>query len=152
MDAIQMLKDDHARVRELFKQFEEAGENAHVKKQKIAEKTFAEITVHSQLEEEIFYPAVRATGEKGEELVLAGIEEHRIADFMLERLHETQPDDESFEAKYKVLTESVEHHLKEEEREMFPHAKKALGDELDQLGSEMHERKPQLQAQMPVTA
>lgn len=146
MNAVQILLKDHEEIKEFFSQFEESGERARKKKQTIAEKVIKEIKSHSQLEEQIFYPAVREQADKEtQEVVLEGIEEHRIADFMMARLQETQPEDETFDAKFKALMESVRHHLKEEEHKLFPEAKKILGKELDRLGAEMEALEKQLE-------
>ncbi len=145
MNAIEFLKQDHEKVKALFKQFEEAGERAHKKKQTIAEKTIMELKKHTQLEEKVFYPAVMAKGGKeARDLVLEGIEEHRVADFMIERLQQVQPEDDTFSARYKVLMESVEHHIEEEEKQMFPEAKKILGDELTGIGVQLEQMEKQL--------
>lgn len=147
MNAVQLLLKDHEEIKQLFRQFEEAGERARKKKQTIAGKVIEEIHAHSQLEERIFYPAVREKGKKEiQEVILEGIEEHRVADFMMERLQQTGPEDETFDAKFMVLIESVEHHLKEEERELFPEAKKMFDkEELDRLGAQMEALEQQLE-------
>lgn len=148
MDAIKVLLKDHEEIKQYFRQFEEAGERAHKKKQTIAEKVMEELRVHTQIEERLFYPAVMEKGGKElKKLVLEGIEEHRAADFMVERLKSTQPEDETFEAKFMVLMEVVEHHLKEEEKEMFPEAKKALGNDLEPLGEQMEQMHQQMEGE-----
>jgi hemerythrin superfamily protein len=145
VNAVQHLIQEHQEIKELFSQFEAAGERAYKKKQTIAEKVIKEITSHAQEEEQIFYPAVLEKADKETKaLVLEGIEEHRIADFMMERLRTTQPEDETYDAKFKALTESVEHHLKEEERQLFPESKKILKDDLDRLGAEMEALEKQM--------
>lgn len=146
MDAIKVLIKDHEEIKQYFREFEVAGERAHKKKQTIAEKLIKELHAHTQIEERLFYPTVMEKGDKElKELVLEGIEEHRAADFMIERVKNTQPEDETFEAKFKVLMEVVEHHLKEEEKEMFPEARKVLKDELEPLGARMEEMHKQLE-------
>ena len=146
MNAVQVLLKDHEEIKDLFKQFEEAGERANKKKQTIATNVIKELRSHSQLEERIFYPAVQAKGSKEiQDKILEGIEEHRVADFEMERIQQTQPEDQTFDARVKVLMESVRHHIKEEEREIFPEAKKVLGDDLDRLGSEMEALEKQLE-------
>jgi hemerythrin superfamily protein len=144
MNAIQVLTRDHDEIKGLFGQFQETGKRAKVKKQQIAEKVIKELKAHSQMEERLFYPRCREQGdEEMRDLVLEGIEEHRVADFGMERLQQTEPGDETYDAKFKVLMESVQHHIGEEEKELFPRAKKLLADELDSLGQQleqMHER------------
>jgi hemerythrin-like domain-containing protein len=145
VNAVQHLIQEHQEIKDLFSQFEEAGERAYKKKQTIAEKVIKEITSHAQEEEQIFYPAVLAKAEKETKmLVLEGIEEHRIADFMMERLRTTPSEDETFDAKFKALTESIKHHLQEEERHLFPESRKILKDDLDRLGAEMEALEKQL--------
>ena len=145
MDAIKLLKDDHQKVKKLFREYEELGDRAHKSKQRIAEQVFLELEVHSQLEEEIFYPAVQATADKeGKELVAEGIEEHHVVDVLINELKALSPEDEQFDAKFKVLTENVEHHIEEEEGEMLPDAEKTLGKETERLAERMIQRKREL--------
>ena len=149
MNAIKMLKDDHRKVKQLFREFESAGDTAHKKKQQIAEQVFQELEIHSKLEEEIFYPAVQAkTDQEGKETVLEGIEEHHVVDVLIEELKGMRPEDEPFEAKFTVLVENVEHHIEEEEGEMLPDAEQRLGSQLEQLGQQMEQRRQQLKAAM----
>jgi hemerythrin superfamily protein len=145
MNAIRMLKADHKKVKGLFREYESAGDRAYQRKRSIADRVFRELEVHSKLEEEIFYPAVREkTDEEGKELVLEGIEEHHVVETLIAELRGRDPEDEEFDAKFKVLTENVEHHIEEEEGEMLPNAQKVLSKDLDRLGSEMEQRKKQL--------
>ena len=147
MDAIKLLKDDHKKVKDLFREYEAAGDRAYQKKKAIAEKVFMELEVHSTLEEEIFYPTLQAkTDKEGKELVAEGIEEHHVVDVLINELKALDPQDEQFDAKFKVLTENVEHHIDEEEGEMLPDAKETLGDAIGRLGDEMEQRKQQLMA------
>ena len=147
MDAIKLLKDDHKKVKELFQQYESAGDKAHQKKQRIAEQVFAELEVHTKLEEDIFYPAVQAKGTKDQkELVAEGIEEHHVVDVLIGELKVLSPEDEQYDAKFKVLMENVEHHIEEEEGEMLPDAEKKLGKETESLGEQMLQLKQQLTA------
>jgi hemerythrin superfamily protein len=146
-DAVQMLKADHDKVLGLFKQFSEAGDRAFKTKQELAEKIFRELEVHSQLEEEVFYPAVREQASKeGEELVEESLEEHHVVDVLIAELKQMSPEDERYDAKMTVLCENVEHHIEEEEKEMFPDARKRLGGEIEALGEQMAARKKQLAA------
>lgn len=149
MDAIEMLKDDHKKVKGLFREFESAGDKAYQKKGQIVTKVIEELEVHSKLEEEIFYPAVAAkTDKEGQDLVKEGIEEHHVVDVLIGELKGMQPQDEQYDAKFTVLIENVEHHIEEEEGEMLPDAKKRLGDQVKTLGDQMAVRKKALQAQM----
>ncbi|MEX0761545.1 MAG: hemerythrin domain-containing protein [Dehalococcoidia bacterium] len=145
MNAIDMIKEDHQKVKSLFRDFEQAGEGAHKKKQDIAEKVFEELTVHSRLEEEIFYPAVREkSSAEDKHLVAEAVEEHHVVDLLIEELKKLSPEDEQFTAKFTVLIENVEHHIEEEEEDMLPDAEDILGDELDEIGEKMERRKKEI--------
>ncbi len=149
MNAVKMLKQDHEEVKDLFKQFESAGDRAYQKKQELAEKVFHELEVHTKLEEEIFYPAVQARGGKqGEELVGESEQEHHVVDVLMSEMRKLDAKDDEWEAKFQVLMENVQHHIKEEEGELFPLAQEKLGDSLDSLGAKMEERKQELQPAM----
>jgi hemerythrin superfamily protein len=148
MNATALLETDHKRVKGLFEEFRSAGERAHKTKEGIADKVFAELKVHTTLEEEIFYPAVRKQGGELADMVAEGLEEHHVVDVLMEELQELDSDDEQYEAKFTVLMENVEHHIEEEEGELFPEVEKALRSELEELGEQMSERKTQLNAEM----
>jgi hemerythrin-like domain-containing protein len=146
-DAVEMLKHDHAPVKDLFRQYEAAGDRAYQKKQRIAEEVFTELEVHTTLEEELFYPAMkRKTDQNGKDLVAEAMEEHHVVTTLMEELKGLDPKDERYDAKFKVLMDNVEHHIEEEEGEMFPEAEEVLGDRLERLGTQMQERKQQLTA------
>jgi hemerythrin superfamily protein len=146
-DAVEMLKHDHALVKDLFHQYEAAGDRAYQKKQRIAEEVFTELEVHTTLEEELFYPAIkRKTDQDGRDLVAEAMEEHHVVATLMEELKGLDPKDERYDAKFKVLMDNVEHHIEEEEGEMFPEAEEVLGDRLERLGTQMQERKQQLTA------
>lgn len=137
MNAIQLLLKDHEEIRGYFKEFEDAGKSSK-KKQQVAEKVITELHNHARQEETYFYPAVLAKSNKEmKQLILEGIEEHRVADFLMKRIQDTAPDDENYDPRFKVLVESVEHHIKEEERQIFPEAKKLLADDMETLSDEM---------------
>ncbi len=141
-NALDILKDDHDTIKNLFVQYEEAPREACETRQWIAQHMFREIDLHSQLEEQIFYPAVRSVAsDEGHDLILEGLEEHHIIELVIEELRDSYPTDEDYDAKFKVLRENVEYHIRKEEREMFPIAKEELRDHLDQLGDEMWRRK-----------
>lgn len=144
-DAIALLTADHREVSEMFEQFEQLGDRATTSKEKLKDKICKALIAHTTIEEEIFYPAVRAKIEEGEDLVDEAIVEHASAKDLIQQLQEMQPDDELYDAKVKVLSEQIEHHVKEEEQEMFPKAKKS-GLDLLALGQEMALRKQELMA------
>lgn len=106
-----------------------------------------ESEVHTQLEEQIFYPAMQEdAGKKDRKLVAESIAEHEVVKGLIQELKKLDPEDEQFDAKFKVLTENVEHHIEEEEDEMFPDAEEELGEELQRLGAQMKELKERLLA------
>jgi hemerythrin superfamily protein len=138
MDAITMLKQDHKRVRDLFKKFEAAGETAYKTKGRLVEQMIRELSIHADVEEEVFYPATREWVEQADDDVLEALEEHHIVKWTLSELEDMHPREERFDAKVTVLIESVRHHMKEEEEEMFPMVRKAMGrGALAELGEQM---------------
>jgi Hemerythrin HHE cation binding domain len=145
MDAISMLEEDHKKVKGLFRDYEKAGDNAHSEKRELYATIRQELEVHSALETEIFYPAVE--GEQGEDVAEA-VEEHQVIERLLTELGSVEPSDAQFDAKMSVLMENVEHHAEEEEeKKMFPKAKKDLGMErLREVGEQMQQRKTALQS------
>lgn len=148
MNAVQLLIKDHDEFRDLFKQFAEAGPKAHKKKQAIADKLIKELVAHAQIEEQIFYPAMTEKGDQEiKDKILEGIEEHRIADFMMTRLRKAQPEEDIYDARFQVLSESVTHHIEEEEKSIFPKAKKILKDDLDRLGEAMEALEKRLEGE-----
>jgi hemerythrin superfamily protein len=143
-DAIKLLMADHDEVEALFKQFQKM-KNDGAQKGEIVQQICKALKVHAEIEEEIFYPAARdALAEKnGEDLIDEAEVEHASIKSLVEQLQDADLDDELFDAKVKVLCEYVNHHVKEEEGEMFPKVKKTDLD-LDELGVELMERKQEL--------
>ena len=136
MDAIALLKADHNEVEKLFKRFEELGPRAKKTKSDIAEKVIKALSQHASIEEQILYPFVRERLPDEEELVLEALEEHHVAKWVLSELDGMTPDDERFDAKFTVLAESVRHHVKEEEGELFPKLREEFTKtELEELGA-----------------
>lgn len=142
LDAVEMLRDDHERVQALFDKFEQAGDKRT--KRRIVDEALAELKIHSALEEEIFYPAVRAAIDD-DDLMDEAEEEHHVAATLIAELETMQPDDAHYDAKFTVLGESVQHHVREEESRMFPKARRANLDLAD-LAERMAERKQELSA------
>lgn len=141
-DAIALLKEDHRRVEDLFEQFEKASGAA--RKQKIAGQICMELTVHTKIEEEIFYPACE--GRVEEDLLKESYVEHDGAKVLIAEIEAGSPTDEYYDSKVKVLSEQIEHHVKEEEKRMegmFSQARKA-GLDMENLGAEMLTRKAEL--------
>ena len=144
-DAIALLKADHRKVEELFEQFE--GAKGDGKKQKIALEICLELTVHAKIEEEIFYPACE--GKVEEDLLKEAYVEHDGAKVLIAEIEAGGPDDEYYDAKVKVLSEQIEHHVEEEEKRMeglFAQARHA-GLDMDALGEQLAARKAELIAE-----
>lgn len=138
MDAITLLKADHNEVAAKFARYEKLGERALKAKATIVAEVVRALSVHAAIEEELFYPAVRARMADQEDQVLEALEEHHIAKWTLSELDGMSPDDERFNAKFTVLMEGIRHHVKEEERELFPAVRKAFTrTELADLGEAM---------------
>ena len=141
-DAIVLLKEDHKAMRKLFRQFEQAGEDAKATKDRVARQIIEELTVHTYLENECMYPEVRTLLPEVEDDVLESYEEHHVADVLCMELWSMEPDDERFDAKTTVLIESVRHHMDEEEQEWFPTVREGLGrNQLQEIGAKMLELK-----------
>lgn len=143
MNAVEMLLQDHEKVRRLFREWGEAGERQSEKRD-VVEQVLMELQIHSKLEEEIFYPAVRAKGGELVEEVDEGYEEHRQVDQMIEELKAMDPGNPVFIDRFQALVGAVEHHVAEEEGEMLPHAQQKLGNEQEDLARQMTQRKEQL--------
>ena len=146
-DAIALLTADHREVKDMFEQFEQLGDRAKATKEKLKEKICQALTVHTQIEEEIFYPAVRGAFKDSEDMVDEAVVEHAAAKDLIRQLQEMQPDEDLYDAKVKVLGEEIDHHVEEEEEEMFPKARKS-GLDLVALGQEMAMRKQELLASL----
>ena len=143
-DAIALLKEDHRKVKDLFEQFDKAKNPSQ--KERIAKEALKELKIHTAIEEELFYPAVREALEQEreeEEVVIEAAEEHRVAKTIIEALEQMSADDEDYEAKFTVLAENVRHHIKEEEGKLFREGKSADVD-FKELGERLMERKEQL--------
>jgi hemerythrin superfamily protein len=142
MDAIALLKQDHRTVEELFAEFEKASGDG--RKQKLAERICLELSVHTRIEEEIFYPGCE--GKVDEDLLKESYVEHDGAKLLVAEIIAGGPDDEFYDSKVKVLQEQVEHHVEEEEKRvdgLFAQARKADLD-LDALGEQLADRKQEL--------
>lgn len=137
-----MLRADHKRVADLFADYEKTSSTA--KKKDIVSTICTELSVHAQVEEEIFYPAVKQAL-KDRELVPEATIEHATLKDLIAQVEGIEPDGEMFDAKIKVLSEYVKHHVKEEHTEMFPKAKKTQLD-MRALGAQMAARKGELLA------
>src|SRR3954453_12337479 len=139
-DAIALLKDDHRAVEKLFRDFESAKSDG--RKQTLARRICLELTVHTMIEEEIFYPACE--GKVDEDLLKEAYVEHDAAKLLIAEIETGEgKGDDFFDAKVQVLGEQIEHHVQEEEKELFPQVRKA-GIDLDALGERLAVRKAEL--------
>lgn len=138
MEATALLRDDHRTVEKLFKQFESSGPRATTTRRRLVDRMIKELAVHAAIEEQVFYPAVRAQVNGAGDEVLESLEEHHVVKWLLSELEGLDPGAERFPAKVTVLIEQVRHHVKEEERDLFPKVRKALGRrELADLGEQL---------------
>jgi hemerythrin superfamily protein len=144
-DAITLLEGQHREVEAMFKKFEELGDRAKASKKKIADQVCTALTLHAQIEEEIFYPATREASKETEDMVDEAVVEHASAKDLIAQILDMDPEDDLYDAKVKVLSEMIEHHVEEEEKEMFPKVRE-LGLDLAALGEEMAVRMDELQA------
>ena len=150
-EPMEMLIADHREVQKMFKQFEKLKQqDDDQSKRDLVDLTCAELKVHTQIEEEIFYPAAREALAEGD-LVAEALVEHNSAKELIAKLQDSSTDDEEYAATFTVLGEYVNHHIAEEQDEMFPKLKKADLD-WDALTAQMQERKGQLQEEMGLTS
>ena len=142
-DPIALLESDHRRFEDLMKKGEETTERAVKGRTALLDTLTAALDVHELIEEKILYPALKPHAET-RDIVLEGFQEHHVADILVKELHQVAKDDEQWGAKFKVLRESLEHHIKEEEGTMFPGARRVLSaEELKELGARMRKLKAQ---------
>ncbi|TMH64138.1 MAG: hemerythrin domain-containing protein [Betaproteobacteria bacterium] len=145
-NAIDLLKEDHEKVKKAFKEFEKMDRSDTESCRELVERVCAELRVHTTLEEEIVYPALREAIED-EDIMNEAAVEHETAKMLIEQLENMEPDDPNYFATFTVLGEYVMHHVKEEEGEMFPQAKKAKDLDLEALGEQIKARKEELSAE-----
>ena len=146
-DAIALLKQDHDKVRELLGELEKASMQEDGDAESLLETIESELKVHTTIEEEIFYPAFREAASKKDDtkLYYEAVEEHHVVDLVLPEIDKGEAGSPEFAAKAKVLKDLVEHHAGEEEKEMFPRARKLMDkDELKTLGEQLAQRKREL--------
>jgi hemerythrin superfamily protein len=141
MNAFQLLKEDHKKVAGIFEKLEPTTERGVKTREELFTQLKNELDVHARIEETIFYPALRDADET-HDIILEGYEEHKVVKGLLAELDKLPKDDEKWGAKLKVLQENVEHHVEEEEGEMFKGARKVLSEEqAEQLGFRLEEAK-----------
>jgi Mor family transcriptional regulator len=144
-DAIAMLVDDHKKVKALFAQFESLSDRSKVNKKRVSDQICRELTVHTTIEEQLFYPASRGPVKDGD-MMDEAIVEHASAKDLIAEIRDMDPGDDLYDAKIKVLSEQIEHHVGEEEKEMFLEVRKSKLD-LVALGEQMGALKQQLEAE-----
>ena len=150
MDAITLLTADHAKVKKLLAELESTTERGVKTRTELFATIKGELTVHELIEEEIFYPELKAHP-KAKDMVLEGYEEHHVVDAIMAELESTPVDDETWGAKATVMKENIEHHIEEEEGEMFKTARSVFDrGELDDLGARMTARKEQAQRELGI--
>ena len=150
MDAITLLKTDHDKVKRLLSELESTTERGVKTREELFATIKGELTVHETIEEEIFYPALKSHP-KAKDLVLEAYEEHHVVDQVMAELESTDVSDETWGAKATVMKENVEHHIEEEESEMFSQARQVFDrSELEDLGTQMAERKQSAQQELGI--
>lgn len=141
MNAIDLLKGDHDRIKALFRDYSDAGSHLE-RKRSIVGQLFMELTVHHQLEEEIFYPAVsEQVATTGPELVRESLSEHGLLMNLVDELKALPPEHELYDLKLQALGENLRHHMDDEEDEMFVQAGKQFGMQMDDLGVALKQRR-----------
>ena len=150
MNAITLLKHDHDKVKKLLTELESTTERGVKTRSELFATIKGELTVHEIIEEEIFYPELKAHP-KAKDIVLEGFEEHHVVDLLMGELESLDVSDEAWGAKAIVMKENIEHHIEEEEGEMFKIARSVFEtDELEELGSRMESRKESAQRELGV--
>lgn len=150
-NAIDLLKEDHRKVKELLGELVQTTTRAEKKRRQLLDKIEQELHIHTHIEEEIFYPAFKEAGNSEHaKTYFEALEEHRAVDeLVMPDLKKTEPTSEKFSGRAKVLKELIEHHADEEEKDMFKEARNSMSkEELTELGERMAERKQELQKQM----
>jgi hypothetical protein len=150
MDAISLLTDDHDRMRDLLSRLESTTERGVKTRTELFATIKGELTVHEIIEEEIFYPELKAHP-KAKDIVLEGYEEHHVVDLVMAELEDLPVEDETWGAKAEVMRENVEHHMEEEEGDMFKAARSVFDKaELEDLGERMAARKTQAKRELNI--
>jgi hemerythrin superfamily protein len=152
MDALTLLKTDHDKVKKLLAELESTTERGEKTRTELFATIKGELTVHESIEEEIFYPALMDMA-KTREITLEAYEEHHVVDLLMGELEDLDVTDPTWGAKATVMKENIEHHIEEEEGDMFQKTRQVFDkDELDELGQRMSERKAQLAREMGMPA
>ena len=146
MDAMSLLKEDHRKVKKMLAELESTTERGVKTREELFTKVKQELEVHEAIEEEILYPAL-TEHPKSKAIALEGYEEHHVVDTVMAEMRDLPVSDETWTAKFSVMKENLEHHIEEEEGDMFKKARQVFDeDELESLGARMAQRKAELQA------
>lgn len=150
MNVLNLLKKDHSTVKSLFSKFDRTGKSSHEKKAELLDQIRHELQIHSKAEEEIFYPAIKSINDNsGRNLIAEALREHRDIDELLTQLSRLRPTDKHFDEKMETLIENVDHHVEEEEGEIFRFAEENCSEEqLEDLGGQIEERKKIIDRQL----
>ena len=149
MNVLKILKKDHSSVQNLFSKFDRTSKSAHDKKSELFEKARRELHIHLRAEEEIFYPVLKAMNGDGRRLISEALKEHKDVDELLTQISRLKPTDKNFDEKMETLIENFDHHVEEEEGEIFRFAEENCSEEqLEELGRLIEERKRTLDQQM----
>ncbi len=144
MNALELLKHDHDRMKRMLSDLEGLGEGARARRRQLFEKAHKELAIHEQIEEEILYPTFKEQI-RLKDIVLEGYEEHHVVDLVVGEIEMTDVTDETWAAKIKVLKENIEHHVEEEETRMFVKARQIFDrEELEEIGRKLQARKREL--------
>ena len=150
MDALSLLKEDHDKMKKLLSELDGTTERGTETRERLFSTVKEELTIHESIEEEIFYPALK-DHPKTKELTLEAYEEHHVVDMVMAEIESLPFDDERWGAKFTVMKENIEHHIEEEEKEMFTQARQVFDpDELEALGERMARRKEEALAELGV--
>jgi len=149
VDALKLLEDDHKQVKRMLNEGAKTTERGEKARTELFAKLKRSLTIHEQMEEEVLYPALREVA-KSRDIALEGFEEHHVVDEIFSELEETAPSDETWGAKFQVAKENLEHHIEEEETEMWAAARREFSeDELEQMGNRMLEIKQAAEELLP---
>ncbi len=144
MSALTLLTDDHDEMKKLLEKADDTTERAVKTRASLLHEIGVKLTAHEKIEEEIFYPALKEHP-KAKDIVLEGYHEHHVVDLIMAELKDLDEDDETWAPKFAVMKENIEHHIEEEEGEMFAKARAAFSaDELEELGDRMQEMKEKI--------
>ena len=144
MNALTLLKSDHDDMKTLLEKADDTTDRAVKTRAALLHEIAVKLTAHEKIEEDIFYPALKSHP-KAKDIVLEGYQEHHVVDLIMDELKDLDEDDETWGAKFSVMKENIEHHIEEEEGEMFTKARSAFSaEELDELGERMEAMKEEV--------